>query len=177
MSKDVYFTRGEKAYYNEAAKILKKSSIFRVLAKTPTLFISSQRQKPHQKAYYKELMRAISSGRISVEYVFSLPLTKAEILNISKSNATQALNDLNEWSRFAKHPKVDLKYIPDKNPFSCVIGDKYTAILAVYPNGQRGCLTVSNKMMPFYLESFKQIFKEASKNHKSIIAEIRRAIA
>ncbi|MFQ5648192.1 MAG: hypothetical protein ACE5FW_03060 [Candidatus Aenigmatarchaeota archaeon] len=173
---EVCFTKGKEAYYNEAAKILESSSTFKALAKTPTLFISSQRRLPHQKAYYKKLMEAIESGGVAMEYIFSLPLTQEEILNIASSDQRQALSDLGAWDKFSNHPKIDLRYMEGRNPFSCVIGDKHTAVLFVYPGGERGCMTVLNERVPFYMEVFSQLFKGASRDNRSAIARVGKLV-
>ena len=109
--------------------------------------------------------------------MFSLPLTKEELLNIAKTDKKQALQDLKDWEAFSHNPKIDLRYIESRNPFSCVIGNEYTAVLMVYPNGERGCMVVLNQALPFYTESFEQIFRGASKNNKTAIEDIKDTIS
>ncbi len=175
MTKTV-FIRGHHAYYKEAKKILEESKIFKVLAKTPSLFLSSQIARPYQKEYYDSLINAIKNREIRIKYLFSLPLTREEIIKIASTSIDQAVRDLNSWLRYSKNEKIKLKYISFKNPFSCVIGDSKTAVLMVYPNGGRGCLVLPNETVPFYNEAFEQLFDMASEEHEKEIQKIKREL-
>ncbi len=164
---------GDKAsYYLEAKRILKNSKTLKVVAKTPTLFITSQRKKDYQKKYYDELMRSLKRN-IRIEYLFSLPFTTEELLSEDKKTA---FKDLSEWSAFSKHPKINIRFLKTRNPFSCVIGDRETAVLIVYANGKRGCLTVSNNVTAFHNKAFSQLFRSASNKHGPAIKEIKKSI-
>lgn len=160
---------GKAAYYREAARILGASVTFRVLAKTPSLFITSQRRAPYQRAYYKRLIRALDSRKVTIKYLFSLPLTRDELLRESRRTA---LRDLRAWQKFSTDPKISLRFIERPNPFSCVIGDRQTAVLLRYP--KRGCALLANGS--YYLRAFERLFETASSNHISAIAKIKRAI-
>lgn len=104
MTKTV-FIRGHHAYYKEAKKILEESKIFKVLAKTPSLFLSSQIVKTYQKEYYDSLINAIKNRKIRIKYLFSLPLTREEIIKIASTSIDQAVRDLNSWLRNSKNKK------------------------------------------------------------------------
>lgn len=169
---DVIFKKGNAAYYTESTRILRYSKTLKVIAKTPTLFITSQRKKSYQMKYYKELLRSLKK-EIRIKYLFSLPLTYKELLT---ENKKISFNDIDAWNIFSKHPKIDLRFIEYRNAFSCVIGDNEAAVLLTFQNGQRGCIVIRNSYVPFYAQTFEEMFRTASKQHKSAINTIFRAL-
>jgi len=172
----IYFRKGRNWYYDEATKIVQKTKTFKILAKTPTLFLSSQRIFDYQKKYYTTLMKRIEKSDVHIQYLFSLPFTKDEIINRARKDMTTTVSDLEKWLSFSNHKYINLRYIEAHNTFSCVIGDTNTAVLMIYPSGERGCIVVSNDSVPFYTESFNELFKNAKSDHQYIIEEIKKII-
>ncbi|MBI4895741.1 MAG: hypothetical protein HY831_04585 [Candidatus Aenigmarchaeota archaeon] len=173
----IKFIRGSEAYYNEATRLLKTSKTFICLAKTPTAFLSSQRTKPWQFEFYDAFKDTIQNrDDIKIRYIFSLPLTKEELVKTAKLNKEQSLDDLNAWLVLSKDSRVDFSTIEYTAPFSFIIGDHETALLLIYPNGERACLVLSNKEVPYYLEYFNQLAEKSNKNNDKIISEIKKHI-
>jgi hypothetical protein len=161
-------TRGPEAYYLLAKEILEESSLFKVIAKTPTLFLTSQMIHDYQKSYLSSLLKALRDGQTFFEYLFSLLLTKEELLRM---NSEEALQSIEIWRKYSTHPRIDLRYINDVNPFSCCIGDKRTVVL--WPYGERAAIIYENQENPLYLEHFDRLFTQASKDHQNVIKKIR----
>jgi hypothetical protein len=167
------FDRGMNAYYLRAKEILEESKVFKVLAKTPSLFLVSQRLYDYQRLYFDKLVERLQNDDILIQYVFSLPLTRKELLEIGKKNIQDALKSLEEWRKYSNHQKIDLRYVKRVNPFSCCIGDKKTTVLLVYPSGERAAITFYNEENPYYMEVFNELFNTAEKNHESVIRRIK----
>lgn len=171
------FIRGPKAYYEEATRLLKTSKTFICLAKTPTAFLSSQREKPWQLEFYNEFKNAIENRKdIKIRYVFSLPLTKEEVLKTAQHDKKQALADLNSWLILSKDSRIDFRTLDYTAPFSFIIGDNETALLMIYPNGDRACLVLKNKEVPYYLEYFNQLADLANADNETTINKIKEMI-
>jgi hypothetical protein len=127
------FMVGREAYYNIAEKLLKDSRIFYVYCKTPTIFMSSQRVYEEQRRFYQTFLEVLKRD-IDIKYVFSLPLVKDDILDVAKKNRQEALSILDEWNEVSENPKIQLRFIEEKNPFSFLVYDEKTIFLAVYPD-------------------------------------------
>jgi hypothetical protein len=170
----IKFLKGSDKYYIEAMKCLEKSKMICCLAKTPTAFLSSQREKPWQMKFYNALTSILKNRKdIKIRYIFSLPLTKEELL---KEDKNTALKDLEEWKMLANDSRIDFRYIDFIAPFSCFISDNHTLLLLIYPNKERACLVLSNKEVSFYKEYFDQLAKQANKNNNSVIDAIRKEV-
>lgn len=169
------FLKGNKAYYEMAAMLLKGSKVFRVYCKTPTIFMSSQRVTAEQKAFYETFKKELQRD-IDVRYVFSLPYVQEDILQVAKKDKNEALSILKEWESVSMNPKIGLRFVEERNPFSFLVFDKKAVFLAVYPNKERGVIVFDNEEVPFFREFFDQAFLAASDNLKQARQEIKREI-
>ena len=167
------FRVGREAYYDMAGKFLKDSRIFYVYCKTPSIFMSSQRVHEEQKRFYQIFLKALKRD-IDIRYVFSLSLVKEDILNVARKDKREGLSILDEWNEVSENPKIQLRFIEDKNPFSFLVYDEKTIFLAVYPDkNKRGIIIFDNKEVPFFREFFDQVFAKASNNNKKVIEGIK----
>lgn len=167
------FRIGREAYYDMAREFLKGSGIFYVYCKTPTIFMSSQRVYEEQRRFYQIFLEALKRD-IDIKYVFSLSFVKEDILNMAKKDRQEALSILDEWNEVSENPKVQLRFIEGKNPFSFLVYDKKTIFLALYPDrNKRGIIIFDNKEVPFFREFFDQVFAKALSNNKRAIEDIK----
>lgn len=168
------YREGNEAYYLESKKNLKSTKIsFEVVAKTPSLLFPAVTD--YQQEYYNTLIERIDECQISIKYLFSLPFTEEEILQISKRNPQQALSVLSQWQKYSNgYPKIELRYFRMKNSSSFCVGDKETTVLVLEP--QRGAKTFENTEDPRFHNLFNSFYEKSEKNHDKAISEIRAKI-
>ncbi len=156
-----------------AGNFLKDSRIFYVYCKTPSIFMSSQRVYEEQKRFYQIFLEALKRD-IDIRYVFSLSFVKEDILDVAGKGRQEALSILGEWNEVSENPKIQLRFIEGKNPFSFLVYDEKTISLALYPDrNKRGIIIFDNKEVPFFREFFDQVFAKASNNNKKVIEDIK----
>jgi hypothetical protein len=170
------FMEGPESYYNKAGEFLKGSSIFYVICKTPTIFMSTGRVYDEQKNFYNLFQESLKRD-IDVRYVFSLPLVKEDILAVAKKDKAEALSILDEWSMTVDNPKIKLRFIKERPQYSFLVYDEKTIFLALYPKkDKRGIIIFDNREVPFFRESFNQAFEMASDDNKKAIKDIRELV-
>lgn len=169
------FISGRKSYYEKAGEFLKDSGKFYVYCKTPTIFMSSQRVHEEQRKFF-EIFNEVIKKNVDIRYVFSLPLVKEDVLAVAKKDRQEAMSILDEWDRMLENEKVKLRFTEEKNPYSFLVYDNKTIFLAIYPNKERGIIIFDNKEVPFFRDSFEQIFDIASGDNKQAIDNIRKLV-
>lgn len=135
--------------------------------------MSSQRVHEEQRRFYQIFLEVLKRD-IDIRYVFSLSFVKEDILNVAKKSRGEALSILDEWNEVSENPRIQLRFIEEKNPFSFLVYDEKTIFLALYPDkNRRGIIIFDNKEVPFFREFFDQVFAKASNNNKKAIEDIK----